>query len=304
MLVWVVGSGGMLGSALVLRARAQAADVFDATPVPWADPVAAQQVLRADAERLADTAGDRDWAVMWAAGASVVSSGVHGVDAERAALRTLLGRIADRPPAGPGAVFVTSSAGGVYAGSSGPPFSTDSEPRPISPYGQLKLDQETDARELVGGRIPLVLGRFSNLYGPGHNTEKGQGLIAMLCRACVRRAPLNLYVPMDTVRDYLYVDDAADLAWRATMSAVGEQPAGVHVEVIASGRAATVGEVIATIQAVAHRRVPLALGTDASARHQVPDLRLVPSVDVDTSTLTPLPAGIKRVFDAAISRAV
>ena len=160
------------------------------------------------------------------------------------------------------------------------------------------------ARELVGGRIPLVLGRFSNLYGPGHNTEKGQGLIAMLCRACVRRAPLNLYVPMDTVRDYLYVDDAADLAWRATMSAVGEQPAGVHVEVIASGRAATVGEVIATIQAVAHRRVPLALGTDASARHQVPDLRLVPSVDVDTSTLTPLPAGIKRVFDAAISRAV
>ena len=46
------------------------------------------------------------------------------------------------------------------------------------------------------------------------------------------------------------------------------------VVVLASGQATTVAEVIATVQNVAHRRVPLALGTDPSARHQATDLRL------------------------------
>lgn len=304
MLAWVVGSGGMLGSALVARAQAQAADVFDADPVPWADPVAAQAVLRADAARFAQTAGDRPWMLLWAAGASVVASGTDGTDAELDSLRALLTALAEQAPAGPGACFVTSSAGGVFAGSTGAPFTSSTDPRPISPYGQLKLDQEDTARVLLDGRVPLVLGRFSNLYGPGHNTEKGQGLIPMLCRACVRRVPLNLYVSMDTVRDYLYVDDAAALAWLTTSRVVGEQPPRTHVEVIASGRPATVAEIVATVQTVAHRRVPLALGTDASARHQVSDLRLVPSVDVGAVEMTPLPSGIKRVFDAAVARAV
>lgn len=302
MLAWVVGSGGMLGGALVAEAHSRGADVFDADPVPWDDPVAAQAVLHGDAMRFSRAAGDGAWALLWAAGASVVASQAGETDTELDTFRGLLAALVADPPRGPGAVFVTSSAGGVYAGSTGAPFTAATPPQPISPYGRLKLGQEQAAREQLSGRIPLVIGRFSNLYGPGHNTEKGQGLIPMLCRACVRRVPLNLYVSMDTVRDYLYVDDSAALAWQATMRAVGEQPPAVHVEVVASGRPATVAEVIATVQSVAHRRVPLALGTDASARHQVTDLRLVPSVDVDAVELTPLPSGIKRVFDAAIGR--
>jgi UDP-glucose 4-epimerase len=304
MLTWVVGAGGMLGTALARRARVSSSAVFDACPVPWSDSAAAQDVLRADARRFAEQADGQPWSLFWAAGASVVASEADSISAELVALEVVLAAVAKAPPSGPGAVFVTSSAGGLYAGASGPPFSCTTQPHPISPYGRLKLDQEEAARTIVGGRIPLVLGRFSNLYGPGNNTEKSQGLISMLCRACVRRTPLNLYVSMDTVRDYLYVDDAAELAWNSTMGVVGQVPPRVRVEVIASGRAATVAEIVATIQTVAHRRVPLALGTDASARHQVPDLRLVPSVDVDAVTMTPLPAGIKQVFDAAISRAV
>ena len=40
MLASVVGSGGMLGRALAARAPADAADDFDADPVPWGDPAA------------------------------------------------------------------------------------------------------------------------------------------------------------------------------------------------------------------------------------------------------------------------
>jgi UDP-glucose 4-epimerase len=302
MRVWVVGSGGMLGGALTVRARAAGARVFAAAPIPWAQGDQAQTVLREQAGRFAEWAGQDPWLLLWAAGASVIASGSTGVDDELDALGALLAAVAEAPPGGPGAVFLASSAGGVYAGSADPPFTRETVPVPISPYGRLKLAQEELATDLLDGRVPLVIGRLSNLYGPGHNTEKGQGLIPLLCRACVRRVPLNLYVSMDTLRDYLYVDDAADLVWRATRPAVGQSPPAVRTEVVASGRAVSVAEVVATIQTVAHRRVPLALGTDPSARHQAADLRLVPTIE--SGVLTPLPNGIRRVFDAAVARAV
>ncbi len=105
---------------------------------------------------------------------------------------------------------------------------------------------------------------------------------------------------MDTVRDYLFVDDAARLVWECTLTAVHDQPSEPRVVIIASGQPTTVAEVIATVQNVAHRRVPLALGTHPSARHQATDLRLVPTATV--AGLTPLPNGIKRVLDATVGR--
>ncbi len=56
---------------------------------------------------------------------------------------------------------------------------------------------------------PLLVGRLSNLYGPGQDLAKPQGLISQLCRAQLTRRPLSIYVSLDTRRDYLFVDDAA-----------------------------------------------------------------------------------------------
>jgi hypothetical protein len=64
--------------------------------------------------------------------------------------------------------------------------------------------------------------------------------------------------------------------------------------VIASGQPATVGQVIRTMNQVTKRRVPVALGSHASASAQSMDLRLTPTVALDTTT--PLPAGMKPVF--------
>ena len=299
MLVWIVGSGGLLGSAVARLAR-RSATVFAGQQIPWGDASAVDTTLRTDARRFAAEAGAGEWAVVWAAGASVVASSEADTSVELGSLTTLVTALGVEPPSGAGACFVTSSAGGLYAGSSGPPFDADSPPRPISPYGRLKLAQEEAARTALAGRVPLVIGRIANLYGPDQDPAKGQGLIPLLCRAAVRRTPLNLYVSMDTVRDYLYVDDAARLVWQCTVDAVRDQPAEPRIVVLASGQAATVAEVVATVQNVAHRRVPLALGTDPSARHQATDLRLVPTVVA--ADLTPLPNGIKRVLDATVGR--
>lgn len=300
MFAWVIGSGGMLGSAVARVSDKAGADLFAASPVPWADESAAGRVLADDMRRFAEEAGDRDWSVIWAAGTSVVASAPEATNRELRVLHAFTTDVARVRPGGRGALFLTSSAGGVYAGSIRPPFDSGTVPRPISPYGHLKLAQEREATVALAGRVPLVIGRFSNLYGPDQDTGKRQGLIPLLCRAALLRRPLNLYVPMDTVRDYLYVDDAARMVWHEVRSAIEDQPAEPRIAILGSGQATTVAEVVATVQNVAHRRVPLALGTDPSARHQATDLRLVPSVR--RADLTPLPNGIKRVLDASAGR--
>ena len=304
MLAWIVGAGGMLGSALAQRTRGTDTRLFAASPVPWSDPAEALATLVADLDRFRlEAAADR-WVLIWAAGSSVVASDDAETAHELRLLEGLLTALAAWLPAGSGAVFLTSSAGGVYAGSSEPPFDEHTIPVPISPYGELKLSQESSARRILSGQVPLVIGRFSNLYGADFNPSKGQGLIQQLCVASLRRRPLNLYVSMDTVRDYLFAEDAAALAWVAVDDAVSRQPAEPIVAIIASGEPTTVSRVIATIENVTHRRVPLALGTHPSARRQVIDLRLVPSTDrlAGRTSTTPLPAGIKRVVDAIAGR--
>ena len=71
------------------------------------------------------------------------------------------------------------------------------------------------------------------------------------------------------------------------------------MRIIASGQGTSIGQLVRTAQDVGHRRVPIAMGSHPSARSQAPDLRFEPSAlpDGRTVPLTPLPVGMKRVFD-------
>ena len=309
---WIIGRGGLLGRALVRRfPRCWSAP----SSVPWSDPTAATSALRSQAEAFRHWVGAEPWAVLWAAGAGVVSSDAAALAGERATLLAVLEAVADWPQPeasvggsadpSPGVFFLASSAGGVYAGSAPAPFDAGSTPNPRSPYGELKLHQEADARRLLTGRAELVIGRIANLYGPDQNPTKAQGLISRLCMAAAHRSPINLYVPLGTLRDYVYADDAAAvIAERVQerLSSAGRlQP---EVIVIASGQATSVGQLIGVVQGVTHRRVPLATGSKEHARsnaqRQVADLRLTPTYPLIERT--PLATGVRRVFDALVTR--
>lgn len=290
MITWTVGSGGLLGSA-VSRASEEG---FGTGPVPWADPAEAAAMLRGEARRFGTEVNDNPWAVVWAAGAATTSTSAAIAMSELEPLRGLLEGIRSALPRGPGAVFVTSSAGGVYAGSTHPPFTAASQPAPLSPYGELKLAQERLASETLGAVCPVVIGRVSNLYGPGQNLTKLQGLISRLALAAVTRQPINIFVPLDTIRDYIYVDDAARAVLDAAARAAQGGAPGSTALVIASGQPATVGQVLRTMNLVAKRRVPVALGSHPSASAQSADLRLQPTIPLDS--VTPLPAGMKSVY--------
>lgn len=289
MTTWVVGRGGLLGSAVSRLVD----EPFDAAGVPWDDPPAAGARLQADLARFRREAGERPWRIVWAAGAATTSTPAAEAMAEVEPLRGLLTALRDRPPAGPGAMFLTSSAGGVYAGSHPAPFDEHSTPVALSAYGELKLAQEHLAVELLAGACPLVIGRVSNLYGPGQNLAKLQGLISRLALAVVTQQPISIFVPLDTIRDYIYVDDAAGAVLAATDAAMGG-PAQARTIIIASGQPTTVGQLIRTMGLVTKHRVPVAYGMHASAAAQSLDLRLIPSAGVEAST--PLPAGMKAAY--------
>lgn len=295
MLTWVVGRGGLLGSAM---SRAMC-PTFIEHKVPWQNHDVAAGVLDSDLERFIQTARNDDWSVIWAAGSGVIGSTADTLAAETRIMSHLVTRLRDSRPDGRGAFFLSSSAGGIYAGSSHPPFNESTAPGPLSPYGETKLAQEEILRTTLEGRLPLVIGRFSNLAGPGQNLAKPQGLVSQLCRAAVTRQSLNLFVPMETLRDYLYVDDGAAMVRTLVDNAVHQQPSTPVLRNIASQRPVSVCTVMRTVQQVAHRSVRIALGSSPSSGYHVRDLRVCTHFrhEFQRVAITPFPVTVKRVYD-------
>lgn len=293
----VVGAGGFLGRA-VHRA---AGDEVVAARVPWGDPDAAADAL-VDAVRAVRTP-DAPWRLLWCAGTGVVATGEDVFDAEQRLLARVLDTV-QHDDAAPGTVFFASSAGAVYAGCPDAPFDEDTTPAPLAPYGRAKLATEDRFREwtaTTGAR--LLVGRIANLYGPGANLGKAQGLVSQLALAHVEGRPTSIYVPMETTRDYLYIDDAAAMVLDALDRVEAGEPgeAGTTVtKILASGQSATIADVVAAVERAFGERLDVRDGTDPSATFQGLDLRFRSRVltDVDRLAVTPFDAGVQRTVDA------
>lgn len=298
MITWIVGAGGLLGNAL----SRHAGETHSPGPVNWTDATQAAGVLHQQARAFEQVVGNRPWRVIWAAGAATTSTPKALAEAEQIPLEGLLTGLRSALPSGPGSFFLSSSAGGVYAGSSDPPFTIDTPPAPLSPYGELKLAQEELAATILGPTTPVIIGRITNLYGPGQNLDKLQGLISRLALSALTRDPVNIFVPLETMRDYIYADDAARAILDAMRSHTSEEisRSGARVELIGSGRGVTIAQLIRTTNEVTKRRVPVALGSHASARAQAIDLRVIPTVSPEP--IMTLPAGIRAVNDDLLTR--
>jgi UDP-glucose 4-epimerase len=293
-LTWTIGSGGLIGSAIVRHA----ARPFTAGPIPWPDAAVALTGLRGELGRFREQAFGGSWGIVWAAGAATTSTGEEDARREAELFASFARAVASASMPPGGGVVLCSSAGGVHAGSTHPPFADDTPPAPISPYGRARLAQEQAAAAIIGPSVPVVVARISNVYGPGQKLDKLQGLVSRLAISAITREPLNLFVPLSTVRDYIYVDDVA-AAIHAWLGVVATSRPGARTRIIASGEGTSVGQLLRTAQDIAHRKVPVAMGTHPSSTMQAPDLRFVPSPLPGGLVLpaTPLPVGMKRVFD-------
>jgi len=259
-LAWVVGRGGLLGRHVesALRGAEPGTDAWrPELPIGWHSSESASADLEREATAFLAHAArlGRPWRLLWCAGAGVVATSSSTLHQETLLLSRFLDAVADRLSrnqalAEAGTLFFASSAGGVYAASGvPPPFDELSPVGALAPYGREKLAQEElFARVASSCDVDVLVGRFSNLYGPGQTISKPQGLIAHVGRAALRHEPVSIYVPLDTIRDYLFAADAGrmvtDAVKRREKSRREGAPPGTTTKIFASEVETTVASVL------------------------------------------------------------
>ena len=311
-LTWVVGAGGLLGRAVVTTyATSGTALIWSLSePIAWDDGERAEGQLRESASRFIDDAVTQGlpWRVLWCAGAGVVATDPERLEQETRLFRSFsegLRRAVEQsaPHEAGGTIFLASSAGAVYGGSPArPPYDEASPVGTRSAYGQEKLVQEAVARavgEALG--VSVLIGRISNLYGPDQNPRKPQGLVTHVGRAALRREPLRLYVPLDTIRDYILAGDAATLIRRVMGRLEAEPSSATVVRIIASEVGTSVAAVISSWKIVLKRSPGVVMASSSVGRLQPPALsfrsRVWPELRIEP---TPLPIGVHAVHAAQL----
>jgi len=272
----------------------------------WHDQETLEQELSLACRTFAEEVGTSSWQVAWCAGAGVVASDSMDLERETRALARLLKALTNElcgQGRSSGSLFLASSAGGLYAGGKRPPFDEDSPVAPISPYGWAKLEQESLARQWsMETGTPLLIGRLSNLYGPGQKLSKAQGLITHMCQRIIARQPLVLYVPLDTIRHYLFAKDAgwlvADGIARLHLEASQAAATPTVVKVLASAQPTTVSTLLAQLRSITKRPVSVITAVSPNSGRQPRDLRMASRVwpDLDRRPMTSLSEGMRSVL--------
>jgi UDP-glucose 4-epimerase len=254
---WVLGGNGLLGTALGRVLRSQGTAIFcPSERFSWSDrhrlSVQMASAVQAFALRSAAAA---QWEIYWAAGTGTMGSAADSLTNETLALRWLLQGLEDsahRMPA-PGAVAFASSAGAIYAGASDEVITEETLPLPTTAYAEEKLRQEQLLQGFVAkaaNRVALAA-RISTLYGAGQALGKRQGLLSHIARSIIRNQPIQIYVPFDTVRDYI---DAGDAAARM-VDAIRLHPLEPRfmVKIVASESPVSIAEIISIFKRVARK---------------------------------------------------
>lgn len=267
---WVIGAGGLLGQALHDACLARGDQLFRPTlPMPWLDAAASKIRFATHlSEFLSRTAG-APWEIYWAAGQGGMASTPAEMSHERDLFEGFLYGL-DRTSSldlARGGLALASSAGALYSASSGELISEDSAVCASTPYGAGKLAQEQLLEKFAATHpaLGVLIARLSTLYGHGQSRHKRHGLLSHLARAVIWNKPVQIYVPLQTRRDYLAHTEAAAQMLDA-LGAVCRAPR-VLTKIIAAEHSASIAEVLAIFRKVARRPPRITIARDALSAH-------------------------------------
>ncbi|HEX9009994.1 MAG TPA: NAD-dependent epimerase/dehydratase family protein, partial [Holophagaceae bacterium] len=152
-------------------------------------------------------------------------------------------------------------------------------------------------------RVSTLVARISNLYGPGQHLEKPQGLIAHISRSILHHLPIHIYVPLDTQRDYLYVEDCARELLHG-LQRLGSAPRENVVKIFHSGESTTIAGVIGAFARIAKGHPRIICSASPVGVQQPLQLCFRSGVwpDLDRTRRTDLAVGIQRVHQHLLAR--
>ncbi len=140
------------------------------------------------------------------------------------------------------------------------PVNEDAPDHPVTVYDRHKLMAERELKEAVArGAARGATLRLANVYGPGSpGTSRDRDVLNRMIRTAVRGGTLTVFGAGRSLRDYLFVDDAADAF---LMAGTRPEPINGRHYVVGSGSALSIREafelVAARVEAATGRRVPV-----------------------------------------------
>lgn len=301
---WIIGAGGLLGSALRRTLRATGDQIFvPAQPLPWSSEQGLLAQLEAAVRAFAGAVGPADtWELYWAAGIGTFASTAEDMQRETVALEAFLHLLEGQPAlrAAPGCIGFASSAGAIYAGARSEVITEETAVAPTTPYAHAKLAQEALVRAFTerNGSVRVLVARISTLYGVGQATQKNQGLLTHIARSIIRSRPIQIYVPFDTIRDYIIASDAA-----ARMVLILRHGAGrprYDMRLVASERPTTIAEIVATFKRVSRHtpRVVTSVSRSTALYTRRVQFRSLVPAGADPFPSTSLIVGIGQLMQA------
>ncbi|MEN9855202.1 MAG: hypothetical protein RLZZ157_328 [Pseudomonadota bacterium] len=250
----VFGSG-LVGGAIIRALHWQDDCVSTHFPLHWTDPRARQADLARIGAALRDLPPATALDIVWAAGRTGFACTEDEVSDERAAFTDLMNwaqYLSQSPHVRLLNLHVVSSAGGLFEGQRF--VGADSLPRPLRPYGVLKLEQEDIARKACEA-VPVHIYRPSSVYGLGGANGRS-GLVNTLIMNAKTHTSSRIFGGLDTIRDYVL---AADIG-RFIAAQIGVTHSHAKTHLLASGKPAALGEVLSIIYRVVGR--PLLIKLD------------------------------------------
>jgi UDP-glucose 4-epimerase len=301
---WVLGSGGLLGTALCRALHRNGTKLYSPNErFHWtnASQYAPQLETAVQAFAAIVSISER-WEIYWAAGVGTMGSSNDDLEVETRFLTLLLHLVESesRLMMAPGAIAFASSAGAIYAGSSDYFISENTPIAPTTAYGREKLKQENRLRSFAQTNFGKAasIARLSTLYGPGQSSGKQQGLLTHIARSILRNRPVRVYVPLDTIRDYIAADDAA--AAIVALSRATRNESGVLIKIIASEQPTTIAEIISVFRRIARRapRIVTSASKLTGIYSQRVQFRSIVAPILPRSPRTSLLVGISQVMAA------
>lgn len=267
---WVLGKGGLLGRAVSSRVGEYMTTWAPTEPISWIDEGRYQSTIDSAIGEFEQVVRNNhgNWTLFWCAGVGTIGATEVEIDGELSRLSYLLDELGRRIESliHHGTFFYSSSAGALYGGSQEHLITEESEVSVNSAYGSMKLRAEKLLEAWAsetGCRV--ALGRISNIYGPGQNIRKQQGLVSAACVSVLKQQPLDVFVPLDTTRNYIYVSDAAAIAVSFAEKVSTLTRSSVERKIICSPQNLSVAALLLGIRQVYGRRPPVALTSKLSS---------------------------------------
>jgi len=250
----VFGKSGLIGKSIVDSLKRSNQTVFSNPRIDWGSKELVAEQIRDSVAGFFDTTNNENWVIFWFAGKGGFSVPQEQFDFDEGNFRCLLETVEEHLKH-PGLVVLSSSAGALYSSNFDLRFDETSSIDPNSSYGKMKMRQE-EALSAFSTRTgcPSLVTRISTVYGPGSDFKNGYGLINHLCLADITRTPLEVFVPLETSRNYIYSADAGEMVVRFALSyRNGENK--MQIRNVVAPSSASIAEIVSTCSKIFKRKV-------------------------------------------------